>query len=42
MKKDYISPELEIVKFKFENVILTASLDDGEPEETKSNGDDWG
>jgi hypothetical protein len=41
MKKEYSSPEFELVKFKFEDIILTGSLDDT-PEATKSDGDDWG
>ena len=41
MKKEYSSPEFELVKFKFEDIILTGSLD-GTPEATKSDGDDWG
>lgn len=27
MKKEYSSPEFELVKFKFEDIILTGSLD---------------
>lgn len=42
MKKEYSSPEFELVKFKFEDIILTGSLDDDTPEATKSDGDDWG
>ena len=38
MKKEYSSPEFELVKFKFEDIILTGSLDDT-PEATKSDGD---
>ena len=41
MKKEYSYPEFELVKFKFEDIILTGSLDDT-PEATKSDGDDWG
>ena len=39
MKKEYSSPEFELVKFKFEDIILTGSLDDT-PEATKSDGND--
>ncbi len=42
MKKEYSSPEFEVVKFKFGDIILTGSLDDGTPEIPKSDGDDWG
>ena len=41
MKKKYSSPEFELVKFKFEDIILTGSLDDT-PENNESGGDDWG
>ena len=41
MKKKNSSPEFELVKFKFEDIILTGSLDDT-PEATKNDGDDWG
>lgn len=37
MKKEYFSPEFELVKFKFEDIILKES---GEPEFGVSGGDD--
>lgn len=42
MKKEYSSPEFELVKFKFEDIILTGSLDDDTPEIAATGGDDWG
>lgn len=41
MKKEYFSPEFELVKFKFEDIILTGSLTDV-PEVNKNDGDDVG
>ena len=41
MKKEYFSPEFELVKFKFEDIILTGSLIDDVPEVTKNDGDDF-
>lgn len=38
MKKEYFSPEFELVKFQFEDVILAGSLTDV-PEVGDSNGD---
>jgi hypothetical protein len=38
MKKEYFSPEFELVKFQFEDVILVGSLTDV-PEVGDSNGD---
>lgn len=38
MKKEYFSPEFELVKFKFEDIILTDSV----PEVNKNDGDDFG
>lgn len=40
MKKEYFSPEFELVKFKFEDIILTASPVDDTPEINKGDGDD--
>lgn len=42
MKKEYFSPEFELVKFKFEDIILMGSLIDDVPEVTKNDGDDFG
>ena len=42
MKKEYFSPEFELVKFKFEDIILTGSLIDDVPGVTKNDGDDFG
>mgnify|MGYP004733150081 FL=1 len=42
MKKEYFSPEFELVKFKFEDIILTGSLTDNLPEEGSNTGDDVG
>lgn len=39
MKKEYFSPEFELVKFQFEDVILVGSLTDV-PEVNKNDGDD--
>lgn len=39
MKKEYFSPEFELVKFKFEDIILTGSLDDT-PEDNKNYGNE--
>ena len=42
MKKEYFSPEFELVKFKFEDIILTGSLIDDVTEVTKNDVDDFG
>ena len=48
MKKEYSSPEFELVKFKFEDIILTdssgssGSLDGDTPEIVATDGNDWG
>ena len=39
MKKEYFSPEFELVKFKFEDIILKES---GDPEFAGNDGNDFG
>ena len=39
MKKEYFSPEFELVKFKFEDIILKES---GDPEFGGNDGNDFG
>lgn len=41
MKKEYFSPEFELVKFKFEDIILTGSLNDT-PEDKNNYGNEIG
>lgn len=42
MKKEYLSPEIELIKFSFEPLLTMVQSCTNDPEDLKTGGDDGG